>query len=149
MKSRKLYPSGKIEIFALDDTTDLRLPMIQSRIAAGFPSPADDYIEDRIDLNKELIKNPSSTFLARVSGNSMVNAGIGDRDLLIVDRSVQPRNDSILVCVIDGEFTIKKLRKVGEDYYLMPENDQFKPIKVSVENDFRIWGVVTYSIKTH
>jgi DNA polymerase V len=130
-------------------STSLELPLFQTEISAGFPSPADDYIEDRIDLNKELIKNPSSTFFGKVNGDSMMKIGIGNGDLIVVDKSIEPKNNSIVVCIIDGEFTVKRFRKVGDECYLIPENDLYKPIKVTKENDFRIWGTVTYSIKKH
>jgi DNA polymerase V len=146
---RKPYESKELELFKSDVSTNIELPLFQTGISAGFPSPADDYIEDRIDLNRELIKNPSSTFFGRINGDSMIKAGIGNGDLIVVDRSIDPKNNSVVVCFIDGEFTIKRFRKVGNDYFLVPENDQYKPIKVSKENDFRIWGTVTYTIKKH
>jgi DNA polymerase V len=149
MKVRKIFNSKKLELFVPEISEELKLPLFQTGISAGFPSPADDYIEARIDLNKELIKNPSSTFFGRVNGDSMINIGIGNGDLIVVDKSIEPRDSSIVVCIIDGEFTVKRFKKIGADYFLLPENDQYKPIKVSKENDFRIWGTVTYSIKKH
>ena len=128
----------------------LELPLIESKIPAGFPSPADDYLEMSLDLNEKLIRNPSSTFFAQITGSSMENAGIQDGDIIIVDKSLQPKNDSILVCSIDGEFTLKRFKKVDhETGYLMPDNPKFKPIRVSKDNNFMIWGVVTYSIHKH
>ena len=149
MKVRKIYENKELELFKSDVSTKLELPLFQTGISAGFPSPADDYVEDRIDLNRELIKNPSSTFLGRINGDSMIKAGIGDGDLIVVDKSIEPKINSIVVCVIDGEFTVKRFTMIGDDYFLMPENDKYKPIKVSRENDFRIWGTVTYTIKKH
>lgn len=146
---RKPYESKELELFKSDVSSNIELPLFQTGISAGFPSPADDYIEDRIDLNRELIKNPSSTFFGRINGDSMIKAGIGNGDLIVVDRSIDPKNNSVVICFIDGEFTIKRFRKIGADYFLVPENDQYKPIKVSKENDFRIWGTVTYTIKKH
>ncbi|MBN1927814.1 MAG: translesion error-prone DNA polymerase V autoproteolytic subunit [Prolixibacteraceae bacterium] len=149
MKVRKLYKSKELEIFESDVSSQVELPLYQTGISAGFPSPAEDYIEGRIDLNTELIKNPSSTFFGRVNGDSMIEAGINNGDLIVIDKSVEPRNNSIIVCIIDGEFTVKRFRKTPEGCFLMPENKNYKPIKVTAENDFRIWGTVTYSIKKH
>ncbi len=140
----------ELDIFLPETATELELPLIGAKIKAGFPSPADDYVEERLDLNKYLIKNPASTFFARVSGDSMIGSGIYDGDILIIDRSVQPNNNSILVCAIDGEFTIKRIKKIDKDtIYLMPDNPDFEPIKVSRDNDLIIWGVVIYSIHKH
>lgn len=149
VKVRKIYESKELEIFESDTSSRLELPLFQTGISAGFPSPADDYIEGRIDLNVELIKNPSATFFGRVNGDSMINAGIGNGDLIIVDKSVEPRENSIVVCVIDGEFTVKRFKKIKGEYFLCPENEKYKPIKINSENDFRVWGTVTYSIKKH
>jgi len=129
--------------------TKSNLPLAESTISAGFPSPADDYTEARIDLNKELISNESATFYARVRGDSMTLAGISDGDLLVIDKSKTPFNGSIVVCLIDGEFTVKRLQKKGNQFWLMPENDKYQPIKIKPENDVTIWGVVTYTIKKH
>lgn len=127
----------------------LELPIVLENIPAGFPSPADDYAEERLDLNKTLIANASATFYARVSGDSMILAGIADGDLLIIDKSIIPFDGSIVVCLIDGEFTVKRLKKQRNNYYLMPENSNYKPIKIHPENNAIIWGTVTYSIKKH
>ena len=121
-------------------------------IKAGFPSPAQDYVENGIDLNRELVKNPSSTFFGRARGNSMEGAGIFDGDLLIIDKSLEPREGAIAVCFIDGEFTLKRIHFEKHDglvtaIWLQPENEQFSPIKVTQDNQFIIWGVVTYTIK--
>ncbi len=127
----------------------IQLPLVEATVSAGFPSPADDYSESRLDLNKELISNKSATFYARVRGDSMTLAGISDGDLLIIDKSKTPVNGSVVVCLIDGEFTVKRLQKAGNQYYLMPENNNYQPIKIKPENEVAIWGVVTYTIKKH
>ncbi len=127
----------------------IQLPLVEATVSAGFPSPADDYSESRLDLNKELISNKSATFYARVRGDSMTLAGITDGDLLIIDKSKTPVNGSVVVCLIDGEFTVKRLQKAGNQYYLMPENNNYQPIKIKPENEVAIWGVVTYTIKKH
>ena len=146
IKAKRTYKSKNLEIFIPDNEHAIDLPLLDTGLSAGFPSPAEDYIEMKLDLNKELIKNPSSTFLGKVNGNSMMGAGIFDGDILVIDKSLEPKNDAVLVCFIDGEFTIKKVTVIGSDMYLMPENPDFKPIKINRESDFRMWGVVTFSI---
>ena len=146
MKLTKVYSSAKIDLYQPEINGPVELPIIETALSAGFPSPAEDYIEATLDLNKELIKNPSSTFFGRVHGSSMIDSGIFDGDILVIDKSLQPKKDSVLVCFIDGEFTVKKVEKKGNDLYLKPENPDFKPIKIAPESDFRLWGVVTYSI---
>ena len=122
--------------------------LIEQGISAGFPSPADDFKEIRISLDKELVKNRDATFYARVSGESMVGAGLDDGDLLVIDRSLDAENGKIAVCLVDGEFTVKRIKKKGRKLYLVPENKKYKPIKLSDENELIIWGVVTYVIKS-
>jgi len=139
----------KLEFFKPSVKSKIELPLVEATISAGFPSPADDYSEARLDLNKELITNESATFYARVRGDSMTLAGISDGDLLIIDKSKTPVNGSIVVCLIDGDFTVKRLNKKGNQFYLIPENDKYQPIKIKPENDVTIWGVVTYTIKKH
>jgi len=122
--------------------------LIEQGISAGFPSPADDFKEIRISLDKELVKNRDATFYARVSGESMIGAGLDDGDLLVIDRSLDPENGKIAVCLVDGEFTVKRIKKEGSKLYLVPENKKYKPIELSDENELIIWGVVTYVIKS-
>ncbi len=139
----------KIKIY-IPEFTAKEQPIGATRVPAGFPSPAADYEEERIDLNKILIMNPSSTFYAIVEGESMKDEGINDGDLLVVDRSLEPNANDIVLCFLNGEFTLKKIKFVDEQtVFLMPENPDFEPIKVSVEEDFRVWGVLTCSIKKH
>ena len=127
--------------------SDIRIPYIKEGVSAGFPSPATDFMENDIDLNKELCKNPLATFYIKVKGNSMINAGINDKDILIVDRSLEPQDNKIAVCFIDGEFTVKRIKVDKDCVYLMPENKNYQPIKVTDENELIIWGCVTYVIK--
>ena len=127
--------------------SDIKIPYIKEGVSAGFPSPANDFMENNIDLNKELCKNPLATFYIKVKGNSMINAGINDKDILIVDRSLEPQNNKIAVCFIDGEFTVKRIKTDKDCVYLMPENERYQPIKVTDENELIIWGIVTYVIK--
>ncbi|AZJ34157.1 LexA family transcriptional regulator [Tenacibaculum singaporense] len=116
-------------------------------ISAGFPSPADDFRETRISLDEELIRNKEATFFARVSGQSMIGAGLDDNDLLVIDRSIPPTNNKIAVCFLDGEFTVKRLRVEGNEVWLQPENPDYPIIKITEENNFIIWGIVTNVIK--
>ncbi len=119
------------------------LPLYASRIQAGFPSPADDYVETSLDLNEHLIKHPSATFFVRATGNSMINAGIYADDILIVDRSLPPKNGNIVIAVVAGELTVKRLKIANNQYILVPENPDYQPLIIASDMDFSIWGVVT------
>jgi DNA polymerase V len=147
MKAQKIKATPNVDFYSVNVSGKSKIPLVSSPVHAGFPSPADDYIDLSIDLNKELIKNPSSTFLARVKGLSMKNAGIGENDILVVDKSLEPYNKCIAVCFLDGDFTLKRIRVEKKCIYLLPANPDFKPIKVTEINDFQIWGIVTYIIK--
>ena len=126
--------------------TSLKLPLVSASVEAGFPSPADDHLERGIDLNEELIRNPAATFLVRVKGESMRDAGIHTGDTLIVDKSVTPIDRQIVVAMIDGEFTVKRFRKVNGRVFLEAANDSFAPIEVGENQELTIWGSVTYII---
>ena len=121
--------------------------LVEQGISAGFPSPADDFKEVRISLDNELVKNKEATFYARVSGDSMVGAGLDDGDLLVIDRSLSAENGKIAICFIDGDFTVKRIKKEKGKFYLMPENKKYRPIELNEENELIIWGVVEYVIK--
>ena len=121
--------------------------LVEQGISAGFPSPADDFKEVRISLDKELVKNQESTFYARVSGDSMLGAGIDDGDLLVIDKSLSPENGKIAVCFIDGDFTVKRIVKEKGKLYLKAENKKYKSIEISGESELIIWGIVEYVIK--
>ncbi len=140
--------SKTIELFPVSTETELTLPYVDDGISAGFPSPALDFVDVSIDLNKHLIKHPSATFYGRVKGFSLKNAGIDDGDLMIIDRSLEPVNGKIAVCFIDGEFTAKRLRIKNKELWLMPENESYQPIKVTDDNELIIWGIVTHVIKS-
>jgi DNA polymerase V len=137
----------KLTFFIPDFESELRIPYIKEGVSAGFPSPAADFLETNIDLNKELSSNPLATFYIKVKGNSMIDAGINDKDVLVVDRSLEPQNNKIAICFIDGEFTVKRIKLEKDCLYLMPENANYQPIKVTEENQLVIWGIVTYVIK--
>ena len=121
--------------------------LVEYGISAGFPSPADDFKEIRISLDSELVKNKEATFYAKVSGDSMVGAGLDDGDLLVIDRSLSPENGKIVICFIDGDFTVKRIKKEKGKFYLMPENKKYKSIELGEDNELIIWGVVEYVIK--
>ncbi len=146
MQLYRINNTGTLDFYSLATTVDIKVPLYASAVSAGFPSPADDYLELSLDLNQYLIKHPAATFYVRVKGDSMINAGIHDGDLLIVDKSVEPENNDVVVCVINGEFTVKRLKKVNGEIYLIPENSHYQAVKISENMDFQVWGVVTYTI---
>lgn len=133
------------EIFELDQSIKLELPLFSTRVPAGFPSPGDDYVDQRLDLN-ELIKHPSDTFLVKVEGDSMINAGIYDGDILVVDRAMEPDHNKVIVVNLDGELTVKRLKIDDTRVFLFPDNPKYEPIEIRPLADFRIMGVVTYVI---
>jgi len=128
----------------IDKETNL---YIEDGISAGFPSPASDFEESRISIEKVVIKNKESTFYAKVSGDSMKDAGLNDGDILVIDRSEELKNNKIAVCYLNGDFTVKRVKIEKQAVYLIPENKNYKPIKVTEENEFVVWGIVTYVIK--
>jgi DNA polymerase V len=144
---KQLHKTNIFDIYTAETSSKLDIPYVEAGISAGFPSPADDFLDLSIDLNKELVKNPSATFYGRVRGKSMIGAGLNDGDLLIIDRSLEPVNGKIAVCFIDGEFTVKRIKITNKVVYLVAENKDYKPLKVTAENDFLIWGMVTTVIK--
>jgi len=124
----------------------INIPLLANSVSAGFPSPADDYTEENIDLNEHLLRNPFSTFFLRVKGDSMINSGIHDKDLIIVDKSLTPKPGNIVIAMIDGEFTVKRLLINNNQLYLKAENHNYPDFKFEEHNDIQIWGVVIYSI---
>jgi DNA polymerase V len=142
-----LHKGKELEIYSAETETDLELPMLPFQISAGFPSPALDFVDLSIDLNKQLIEHPSATYYGRVKGESMKNAGINDGDLLVIDKSIEPIDGKIAVCYFDGEFTLKRIKIKKDGLWLMPENEEYKPIKIEEGNSLTIWGIITYIIK--
>lgn len=126
--------------------TELKLPLFSSAVSCGFPSPADDFVENELDLNLKLVAHPATTFFVRARGDSMINAGIQPGDILVVDRSLEPRNNSIVLACIEGEFTVKKFVRSKKGVFLIPCNERYKPIEVTNVEGFSIEGVVTYTI---
>lgn len=136
-----------LEIKQLAESSDIELQLFENRIQAGFPSPAQGAFADSVDLNHELINNPTATFCARVIGDSMVDSGINEGDMLIIDRSIEPQDGDIAVCFIDGDFTVKRLLINDTGISMVPANRKYPVIKVPDESNFMIWGVVSHIIK--
>jgi DNA polymerase V len=137
----------KLVFFHPDQEQRKKMHWAQEGISAGFPSPADDFKELRISIDQEVVLNEEATFYARVSGESMQGAGLDDGDLLVIDRSLEPADNKIAICFIDGEFTVKRLKVTKNEVLLIPENPKYQPIKITEENELIIWGVVTYVVK--
>lgn len=136
-----------IMIFQAEQGFELNLRYVGAQIPAGFPSPAEDYLEPTLDLNKTLIKNPSATFYGRVKGLSMKDAGVDNGDLVVIDKSLKYRHGALAVCYINGEFTLKRIAMNNGAICLMPANPDYQPIPLREEDDFTVWGIVTYIIK--
>jgi len=130
-------------IYQPDQSTPCSRPLFLVPVSAGFPSPAEDYIEGNLDLNKYLIKHPAATFFVKVSGNSMIDAGIHDGDILIVDRSLKPANKKVVIAVVNGELTVRRIRVTKGTVVLISENKDYTPLQVDEEMNFEVWGVVT------
>lgn len=146
MKAANSNPLSYPLITLQENPSQLAVPLYSSRISAGFASPADDHLENRLDLNQLLVPRPSATFMLKVEGDSMIGAGIYDGDLLIVDRSEIAVNGSIVIAVVHGELTVKRLQRDALGLRLMPENPKYKPIVIGENSDFLIWGCVTHAI---
>ena len=146
MKLKSLYKTKTLELYASDTSTTLNIPYFENGVSAGFPSPAEDHMHSKIDLNNLLIENPSATYYVRVNGDSMLGAGILSGDLLIVDRSIEVSNNCIVVAHLDGEFTVKRIKKIKNKIFLHAENNNYKPIEITKEIDFELFGVVAHAI---
>lgn len=136
----------KLQVYNFKKTTSQKIPLFTTHVSAGFPSPADDSIDQKLDLNEYLIKHPAATFFVRVEGESMLNAGIHPGDLLIVDRSLEASDKKIIIAILNGELTVKRIRKTQNQLFLLPDNPQYPPFEIKPDMDFEIWGVVTYVI---
>lgn len=147
MTALQLHSSAHLDIYSAQTDTELNLPLFEG-VRAGFPSPAADFIDVSIDLNKHLIKHPSATFYARAKGDSMKDAGIFDGDLLIVDKSIDPADGKIAICYVNGEFTVKRIKKEKGEVWLIPANIAYQPIKMEEGSSLTIWGIVTHVIKS-
>lgn len=141
----KLHSSVNLDLYSASGDNETEIPLIGG-VKAGFPSPAQDFIAQAIDLNKYIIKHPAATYFALVNGVSM-DTDLSEGDLLVVDRSLDPQDGKIAVCFVDGEFTVKKIRIEKDRCLLVPSNPDYPVIEVNKDNDFTIWGIVTYVIK--
>lgn len=150
IRQRKLKDK-ELEIFSGDFGTSLSMPYADTGIRAGFPSPAQDYMDRTLDFNRELIEHPSATFYARVCGQSMIEAGIDEGDIIVIDRSLDPQHNDIVVAYINGEFSMKYLdldeRNQGR-IWLRPGNPEFPALEITPDDNFIVWGVVTKVIKS-
>lgn len=132
------------EVLPFTEGPPLRLPLVLWRVSAGFPSPADDYVDRTLDLNELVVKHPAATFFLRVEGDSMTGAGIYDGDLLVVDRALEPTDGKVVIAALDGELTVKRVRREGKRLFLVAENDIYPPLEITEEVDLVLWGVVTH-----
>ncbi len=135
-----------IEIFKAEAVSTLPLPIFLANVQAGYPSPAEDYLDRKLDLNELLIAHPAATFFVRVAGDSMQNAGIFSGDILVVDRSLEAADNKIIVAIVNSEFTVKRLKIRDGQISLVPENPAYPILEMKEESDFQVWGVVTYVI---
>lgn len=137
----------ELKIFRPEKAEPLELPMAESGVHAGFPSPADDFLEGSLDLNRLVIRHPEATFFARVEGDSMQGEGIDEGDLLVVDKAVEPYDHCLAVVYVDGEFTLKRVRIEPHRILLVPANPKYRTLEISSDNEFAVWGVVKWILK--
>ena len=136
------------EIYSSAGDISLQRPLFLSGVSAGFPSPADEYLDQKLDLNEHLVKNPAATYFVRVAGDSMMGAGINDNDILVVDRSLEPSTSNIVIAIVNGELTVKRLIKTRNSCRLIAENPDYPPLEINEDTPLEIWGVATYAIHT-
>ncbi|MBF90455.1 MAG: peptidase S24 [Flavobacteriales bacterium] len=146
MNLKKLHKTKALEFYTAEVRTAFKMPYFEGGVSAGFPSPAEDYMHAKLDLNELLVEHPSATYYVRVNGDSMLGAGIVSGDLLVVDRSIAVTNNCIVVAHIDGEFTVKRIKKTKTKMFLQAENENYKPIEITEEMDFELFGVVVHAI---
>jgi len=142
-----MLAQNKLLFFIPNTESNIEMPYISSGIKAGFPSPAADFDGTRVSIDQIVVKNALATFYAKANGNSMTGAGIDDGDILVIDKSMEPQDGKIAVCFIDGEFTVKRIKVQENSLLLLPENKLFEPIEITEENNFIIWGIVTFVVK--
>jgi DNA polymerase V len=148
LKSQAGAGDAARSVYRLEAKSHVSLNLYSHKVVAGFPSPADDNLEDSIDLNEHFVKKPDTSFLVKVQGDSMKNAGIHHGDMLVVDRSLNPTDQSIVIAALDGELTVKRLSIKSTGTWLVPENDDYNPIPVREESDLTIWGVVVSVLRS-
>ena len=143
---KKMYKNKNLDLFKSIKNKQILTPIFLDSVSAGFPSPATDYMENKLDLNEYLIKHPAATFIVKAKGSSMTDARILSGDLLIVDRSISPKSDDIVIASIFGDLTVKKLKKKQNSFFLLSANSDYPSIEVKEEMECFIWGVITYII---
>ncbi len=136
-------PTTVANVYWPERTMRCARPLFMVSVSAGLPTPAEDYIEGRLDLNRHLIKHPAATFFVRVAGDSMVDAGIHPGDILVVDRSLEPQDASVVIAVVDGDLTVKRIARRGDRILLVPDNSAYQPLEIGADMEFEVWGVVT------
>tara|TARA_B100000614_G_scaffold193551_1_gene174707 strand:+ start:1494 stop:1946 length:453 start_codon:yes stop_codon:yes gene_type:complete len=146
LKLQLIHKKKELEIYSTDIDTSLEIPYFENGVSAGFPSPAEDHMHSKLDLNNLLVQHPSATYYVRVIGDSMINAGIVSGDLLVVDRSLEANDGCIIVAFIEGEFTVKRIKKKKNKIFLQAENNNYKAIEITKDMDFEIFGVVAHAI---
>ncbi|MDA7768319.1 translesion error-prone DNA polymerase V autoproteolytic subunit [Flavobacteriales bacterium] len=146
MKFKYLNTSKKLQFYAIEEASFDEITLYGDSVPAGFPSPADDYLDMDLNLHDYLVQHPSATFCVRAIGDSMVDAGIQSSDVMVIDRALTPKNNDIILAVVNGEFTVKRIKKSEDELYLMPANENYKPMKITEEMNFQVWGVVTFII---
>lgn len=146
MKFKYLNTSKKLQFYAIEEASFDEITLYGDSVPAGFPSPADDYLDMDLNLHDYLVQHPSATFCVRAIGDSMVDAGIQSSDVMVIDRALKPKNNDIILAVVNGEFTVKRIKKSEDELYLMPANENYKPMKITEEMNFQVWGVVTFII---
>ena len=146
MKFKYLNTNKKLQFYAIEEASLDSLPLYGDAVPAGFPSPADDYLDMDLNLHDYLVQHPSATFCVRAIGDSMIDAGIQSSDVMVIDRALSPKNNDIVLAVVDGEFTVKRIKKNDEVLYLMPANENYRPMKITEDMNFQVWGVVTFII---
>lgn len=146
MKFKFLNTNNKLNFYTIEDSSLGSVPLYGDAVPAGFPSPADDYLDMDLNLHDYLVQHPSATFCVRAIGDSMVDAGIQSSDVMVVDRALSPKNNDIVLAVVNGEFTVKRIKKNDDELYLMPANENYRPMKITEDMNFQVWGVVTFII---
>ena len=146
MKFKFLNTNNKLNFYTIEDFSLGDIPLYGDAVPAGFPSPADDYLDIDLNLHDYLVQHPSATFCVKAIGDSMVDAGIKSSDVMVIDRALTPKNNDIILAVIDGEFTVKRIKKNDDELYLIPANENYRPVKITEDMDFQVWGVVTFII---
>lgn len=146
MKFKYLNTDKKLQFYTIEDVDLNSVPLYGDTVPAGFPSPADDYLDMDLNLHDYLVQHPSATFCVRAIGDSMIDAGIKSHDVMVVDRALTPKNNDIVLAVVNGEFTVKRIKKNENELYLIPANDNYRPVKITEEMNFQVWGVVTFII---